>query len=1403
MPRPSSVMLAFGAAALSSTILISVAQPIAALPLTVAPDARGQAAAAGSPTLLERGSAAWANAEAKRTGKRQLVTDALSETETVYANPDGTTTTEFTALPTRVRSGSNAWVRPDADLIRRSEGTVGPKAAAVEFGFSGGGDVAPLVRHVQDGASVELFWPGPLPRPRLDGTKATYANVLPGVDLVLVASTVGYAQRFVVKTPEAARNPRLSRLRFSLRTDDAALVRKQGGIIEARAKDGSRVFVTPPATMWDAAGDSQPVPVGVSVSPNGVTLRPDLDFLRAADTVYPVTIDPDTSPGLWGLGMVSSGYPNQAYWQGGSDGVAKVGNCAGWYGCNGANAHRSYFQWNTASLSGKRILAAEVNALNIYSPSCAARPVEALATRPLASAGTTWNSKPGELVSLGVHNVAHGYNGSCQADWVGWNALAGFPLDGSGVRRADAEATIVLRAPLAQEGDSLLWKKFDRNPKLTVTYNTKPNSPQQVQVEGKACAVGANRPSVNPLQTSGAPRGVKLSARISDPDGGNVRAYYQWASMTGDLIWQRFSTTAASGSGLAVDVPVEHVEHGTTYKWRVLGNDFTEDGPVTQWCEVTIDRIRPGDAAVASVDGLYPECLFPDEETDDHCSHRGGAGRTGIFKFTGDSDVRSFEFTIEDEAGSLERGTVAAADGVAASARVTPPGEGSNRLLVWAVDAAGNRSAKPKTYWLKVGAGAGPVGLWHLDGLGESVAPDSTVNRRDAAIDRSANPWVHGRLGDALRFSGANGVAMGTSAPVRTDGSFTVSAWVKLTAADDNVGVALSQNGASNSNFQLFYGGSALGKKWVFGMRNSPTDANAIRVLSGPAIAGRWTHIAGVFNADSRTLRLYVDGVSQGVATFTGTPWNASGPLQVGRNQSAGSYINMFRGDVDEVRVYDRTLYAADVHDLAVVAPATLELRLPLDESDGGTGPDVSGHYRNVTMSGDHSWVRSKHDDPSADMGQALRLEGGYATTKSVVRTDSSYTVNAWVKLDSICDDPDDLCWDDAGTANQVVVEQRGTQANAFELSYDGSQKRWQVTGTGIAGAAGPVVTSVHKADANEWTLLTGVYNQAAGMLQLYVDGDFQNETAFVAGPSSGSFRIGSESHPISGAVDEVRAWAGARTEHQIRDSYADPAPVSDPLHTGQLTRFNAGSFHLVTTGAAPSAAHYDRALGFPVSVDTPGTRTIYSCRQGERDYFLSKDEACEGKTRLGVIGGFYDKPGQDALPVYRCWVPNSHHFASRDPACEGQTTEFLLGYTEPLWHLIRYVNSGSPYDQVSSAGYMPARYQAEWSLGIASVVDRGEETVPLRMCSDPADGRRFSSLEQGCEGGQFVTNLGFVWTSPPDGVVGTKLLFRCAAADGERFDNSVPFEDGLEPELDCGSAATFDRSLGYVIAPH
>ena len=64
------------------------------------------------------------------------------------------------------------------------------------------------------------------------------------------------------------------------------------------------------------------------------------------------------------------------------------------------------------------------------------------------------------------------------------------------------------------------------------------------------------------------------------------------------------------------------------------------------------------------------------------------------------------------------------------------------------------------------------------------------------------------------------------------------------------------------------------------------------------------------------TLKIYVDGALAGTTSVLATPDVATGVLAVGRGQFGGNPVDYLNGSVDDVKVFDRALSAAEVRDL-------------------------------------------------------------------------------------------------------------------------------------------------------------------------------------------------------------------------------------------------------------------------------------------------------------------------------------------------------------------------------------------------------------------------------------------------------------------------------------------------------
>ncbi|WP_412748687.1 LamG-like jellyroll fold domain-containing protein [Krasilnikovia sp. M28-CT-15] len=205
-------------------------------------------------------------------------------------------------------------------------------------------------------------------------------------------------------------------------------------------------------------------------------------------------------------------------------------------------------------------------------------------------------------------------------------------------------------------------------------------------------------------------------------------------------------------------------------------------------------------------------------------------------------------------------------------------------------------------------------GMWPLEGPGSDEPTnfeDRSGNSRHLSV-AGAYSWERDRFATrqgALGLALAEGSCAETGGPVvRTDGSFSVAAWVSV---DDLSGTrtVVSQPGAVQQGFRIEYDGTA--NRWRVVMPQSDSSNAplvAVSSLDAPA-AGTWTHVAAVFDLPAKKLRFYVDGEPQGEVAVPSAPWHASGPLTVGCTGSTdGRRSNYLGGVVDDVRVWSSTV---------------------------------------------------------------------------------------------------------------------------------------------------------------------------------------------------------------------------------------------------------------------------------------------------------------------------------------------------------------------------------------------------------------------------------------------------------------------------------------------------------------
>ncbi|MFE9804602.1 LamG-like jellyroll fold domain-containing protein [Streptomyces goshikiensis] len=194
---------------------------------------------------------------------------------------------------------------------------------------------------------------------------------------------------------------------------------------------------------------------------------------------------------------------------------------------------------------------------------------------------------------------------------------------------------------------------------------------------------------------------------------------------------------------------------------------------------------------------------------------------------------------------------------------------------------------------------------------GSPGAPPASLPASLAGAYTWGTDAVHGKV---LQLNGTTGYAATTGPGLNTSADFSVSAWVKLGSTAANSAFVSQSDGAGNANgFQLYYSSGA--RAWAFGRHNdgtASTSFSAAYSTGATPTAGRWTHLTGVYDADAKQLYLYVDGKLAGQKAFSGTVWNATGGVQIGRRLYQSSYGEYVNGAVSDVRLYQSALPAAN-----------------------------------------------------------------------------------------------------------------------------------------------------------------------------------------------------------------------------------------------------------------------------------------------------------------------------------------------------------------------------------------------------------------------------------------------------------------------------------------------------------
>jgi Concanavalin A-like lectin/glucanases superfamily len=436
----------------------------------------------------------------------------------------------------------------------------------------------------------------------------------------------------------------------------------------------------------------------------------------------------------------------------------------------------------------------------------------------------------------------------------------------------------------------------------------------------------------------------------------------------------------------------------------------------------------------------------------------------------------------------------------------------------------------------------GPVAEYSFDEVeeGGGTVEDDSGNKHTATI-HGAEWTPHGRYGGAMEFDGAKDDYLSIAASEeldRTGEEFTIEAWVRPTGSSNRETILEKERGGGGPKYS--YG--------LFLHHEEPLGyfmGSEVGLLEGDEDAvplDSWTHIA--ITDDGGFTRLYVDGEIEDTSPAVAV--EGDGELRIGGNGIAGEY---FTGRIDEVRIYERALSAAEVGTDMETPIATPKAGPVAEYSFDGlaegaeTVEDHSGNGHTATIHG-------AKPVPNGRYGGAMEFkEGEYLSVPSSPELDltEEFTLEAWIHPETRHEFDDILSKEttevkDPSHAAYLIADHHGQ----FATYYGEYENAYYSPGEEI-----PTHTWTHVAVVDD-----------GARIHLFLNGqEVESGPAFpIISTEGGELRIGSsrtlgEENDFIGRIDEVRIYGRALNGTEVG------ADMETPIQTPKAGPVAAYSF--------------------------------------------------------------------------------------------------------------------------------------------------------------------------------------------------------------------------------------------------
>ncbi|MDO8594906.1 MAG: LamG domain-containing protein [bacterium] len=522
----------------------------------------------------------------------------------------------------------------------------------------------------------------------------------------------------------------------------------------------------------------------------------------------------------------------------------------------------------------------------------------------------------------------------------------------------------------------------------------------------------------------------------------------------------------------------------------------------------------------------------------------------------------------------------------------------------------------------------GLVNYWSLNEGTGTKATDASGTGNTGTLTGGPT-WVTGRYGQAVSFDGTDDYVSITDNSLASGSSITPSLWFNQTSSK-TVGLfasAAASDAPGEFTMLVNSNGTVSFIAWISGGGDRPH----LNAASAAVSYGAWHHAVGVYDVSAGYAYIYIDGVLSGSTntTLNSTTWN--GPA-IGSGGVGGSTTYFMNGKMDDVRIYNRALTAAQVAALygsgsAIrkgVSGNSLVGHWTFDEATGTLAGDSSGLGYTGTLTGSNglpTWTSGRR-------GAGLNFDGSddYVSASGISELTSINSTSVWFKPTSFSVGMNGYLIDQGINNHQIQVYDGDDSDGLPKIACD-SQLPAEATELPTAAT---------------WYHVTCVANGTT--VSVYLNGVLNWSTARVsASPSTINIgRYGGTGNHFNGIIDDVRIYNRVLS-----------AAEADALYTSNAQKINSSQNTRITSGLVGLWSFNGGDISNGVALDRSGqgnngnlfniaTSTFYDAGKvgqgfnfdGSNDYVkLPTDVSVNGN---GTIAFWFNINAFDKIPIGR-----------------------------------------------------------------------------------------------------------------------------------------------------------------------